>query len=74
MIDDLFDYIREMDDITARDLITMSEYIINSFVEEFNYNYDEVKQYYYKSIVPQAKLNILETKLNEINDDFKVWM
>ena len=72
MIDALFDYICEMDDITLRDLITRSEDIINSFVEEFDYTYDEVKQYYYKSIIPQVKRNIIEDKIKDLEDDFKV--
>lgn len=72
MIDDLFDYICEMDDISLRDLITRSEDIINSFVEEFDYTYDEVKQYYYKSIVPQVKRNMIEDKIKDLEDDFKV--
>lgn len=72
MIDELFEYICEMDNISLRDLITRSEDIISSFVEEFDYSYDEVKQYYYKSIVPQVKRNIIENKLDEINNDFKV--
>lgn len=72
MIDDLFDYICEMDDITEMDLITMSEDIITSFVEEFDYNYDEVKQYYYNIIIPQVKRNIIEDKINDLEADFKV--
>lgn len=44
MIDDLFDYVCEMDGITLIDLITRSEDIITSFVEEFDYDYADVKQ------------------------------
>ena len=72
MIDELFDYICEMDDITIRDLITRSEDIITSFAEEFDYKYDEVKQYYYESIIPQVKRNIIEDKINDLESDFKV--
>lgn len=72
MIDALFDYICEMDELTEMDLITRSEDIINSFVEEFGYTYEEVKQYYYKSIIPQVKRNIIEDKINDLETDFKV--
>ena len=72
MIDDLFDYICEMDNISLMDLITRSEDIISSFVEEFDYTYDEVKQYYYKSIIPQVKRNMIEDKIKDLEDDFKV--
>lgn len=72
MIDDLFDYICEMDNITLNDLIVRSEDIITSFAEEFNYKYEDVKQYYYKSILPQVKHNIIEDKINDLESDFKV--
>lgn len=72
MIDDLFDYVCEMDGITLIDLITRSEDIITSFVEEFDYDCSEVRQYYYNYIIPKAKRNIVESKLDELEDDFKV--
>ena len=54
------------------DLITDAEDIITSFAEEFDYDCDEVRRFYYSSIIPNAKRNIIEDKITEIEDDFKV--
>lgn len=71
MSEDLSEFISEIC-VSEEDVINLSDYIINSFVEEFDYDYDEVKQYYYNTIIPQSKRNIIESKLADLNGDFKV--
>lgn len=72
IMNDLFEYICEMDDISLRNLITRSEDIISSFVEEFDYDCDEVRRFYYSSIIPQVKRNIIDDKIKDLEEDFKV--
>lgn len=71
MSEDLLEFVSEIC-VSEEDVINLSDYIISTFVEEFDYSYDEVKQYYYKSIVSQAKRNIIDDKIKDLEDDFKV--
>lgn len=71
MENELYKFLFEFDFTSEYDVISNAEYVIQEFVNEYSeYDINKVRNFYYNTIIRKCKQNIINDKLEQINEDF----